>query len=410
MLIGVSIGALHWIAAGLFLILISAVVVQQRRARPYLLVGWLWFLVTLLPVIGLLQVGDQAMADRYSYLPSIGLVVALVWFVDDWVGHSKALRWTIGTATAAILSALFVSSAIQIRYWRDTKTLFTHANSVTDRNYLARTTLAYALIKSPEHREEAIQLARSAVEICPERPYPHHVLAAVLEEQGQYPEALSQYQAALKEDPFDALTHSDLGGLLVKMGRDDRAIKQFTIAIDLDPSKSEARHNLAIVLANHNHLDEAITQWKQAIRYDPQDGEIQGWLAEALRVHGDRAGAIKHYRAAFAAGERNPTWESNFAWFVATDPGSSDDELEQAVSVSKDAVDQTGQAMALDAMAAALARTGRFDDAADAAQRAIVVAKAQGKLPLANEIQLRLNAYRAGRSYLVQNATTRATE
>jgi len=253
-------------------------------------------------------------------------------------------------------------------------------------------------------------MARSAVEICPARPYPHHVLAIILQAKGNYHEAHAQYEAALRVDPKDAETRSDFGGLLVKMGRDEQAIDQFDEAIRLDPTKTEARHNLAIVLANHNRMDEAIAQWQQAVRYDPQDGEVQGWLAEALRVHGDRTGAIEHYRAAFAAGEHNPTWESNFAWFIATDRSSTDDEVDQALIQSKDAVDQTHQPMALDAMAATLARTSRFDDAAAAAQQAISIAQAKGNPTLANEIRVRLNAYRAGRPYLVQSATKRASE
>jgi tetratricopeptide (TPR) repeat protein len=189
-------------------------------------------------------------------------------------------------------------------------------------------------------------------------------------------------------------------------------MKHFTAAIRLNPTLAEARHNLAICLANHNQLDAAIDQWKEAVRYEPSDGMIRGWLAEALRLRGDRAGAIEQYRAAFAAGEHNPVWESDFAWLVATDPGAGDDELEEAVAQGRDAADRTNQnqAMGLDALGAALARVGRFDDAVDAAKRAATAAEAEGKGELVKEIRARLGAYRAGHVYLVHAPQSPASQ
>jgi tetratricopeptide (TPR) repeat protein len=189
------------------------------------------------------------------------------------------------------------------------------------------------------------------------------------------------------------------------MNRDPDAILQFRRAIQLDPNDADTRHNLAICLANHGKLDEAIAEWRTAAELKPENGVIHGWLAEALRVRGDRPGAIEHYRAAIVAGEHNPTWETNLAWLVATDPRSTPEQLDQALSIAKEASVSVGQKQpgALDALAAVLARTGQFDDAIKTAQAAISAANSQRNPPLASEIQARLNGYRAGRPFVIES-------
>jgi Flp pilus assembly protein TadD len=406
--IGENIPAIKWVGSGVLLLVMSVAIASQTRIRRYLVVGWFWFLVTLFPVIGLLQVGDQSMADRYSYFPSMGLVIAIVWLVNDLVMRMpSARRVAIGCGVAAC-TALVIATSIQLTYWRNNQTLFIRADSVTRKNYLARATIAYGDFKSLAHPAETLSLARSAVAICSVLPYPHHALAAVLQEQGMYHEAFAEYEAALKLDPFDAGLHGDFSGLLVKMGRDPDAMQQARVAIKLDPTRVEPRHNLAICLANHNQLDEAIAQWREAARFAPNDGTVHGWLAEALRLRGDRAEAIEHYRAAEAAGEHNPSWEINFAWLVATDPNSTSDELDQAISLARKVCDQTEQKNigALDSLAAALARTGRFDDAITTATTAVADADAQHQPKLAADIRSRLNAYRQGHAYLSPATTS----
>jgi superkiller protein 3 len=202
---------------------------------------------------------------------------------------------------------------------------------------------------------------------------------------------------ALSPDNGDL--HNDLGGLYVSGQMTEAAISEFQAAIRADPELTAARHNLAVLLAGQGHYTEAIAQWQTILELEPGNGLVHGFLADALRLTGDRAGAIAHYRAAIASGYKNPQWETNLIWLVATDAATTPEQAEELLPLAKQAAAQSADAHTFDALAALLARTGRYDDAVVAAQAAI------DRVRLSNpavvpEIQRRLAAYRSGRAYL----------
>ncbi len=379
---------------GAAILIVSSFVVIARRSMPYVMVGWLWFLGALVPMLGLVQAGDLAMADRYSYLPGIGLMIAVVWTAAE-----KIRRPTI-VAVAGTLACIALAAAteFQLGYWRNAYTLFSHADRVTDRNYLAKAMLAY-YAGDHGHADQAVSLAQASVDFCPTLPFSYHALGVALEKAGRPHEALAAFDRSIAIDPYSAIVRNEAGALLVQLGNNAGAAKQFDRAIALDPEYADARQNLAIILAGQGKLDEAIAQWKQAVAIDPSFGAAHGWLATGLQRRGDRVGAVEHFKAAIANGQRRPEWLADLAWLVAIDPSTNSAEAAQAVEYAQEACRQSDDALAWDALAAALARCGRFDDAVSAAARSASAADSQKQPALAAQIRSRLDLYRAGIAY-----------
>lgn len=400
-MLGTTIPAYQWIAAAGLLLLVTALVFWQRHARPYLVTGWLWFLGTLVPVVGFVQVGEQAHANRYTYLPSIGLLVAIVWLGWGWIAPRQILRKCVIAAAGAICAALAVATVIQVGYWHDSIVLFDHSNRVIPNNYLARCILSVEA-SAIGHNDQALSLARSAVEVCPQSELTHSTLGQALQAQGQFKEALKEFIVAGRLNPVKAELRENMGDVLVKLKRDSDAMVQYNLSIRFGPHRAGVRNKLAILLIAANKYDQAIAQWHEAIRLEPGNGVYRGWLGEALWLHGDRRGAAEQYWAAVSAGEHNPEWESNLAWFVATDPHTTFDQARQVIPIAQDACDRTGnnQPVALDALAAALARAGRFDEAATQARLAIQHAQAAGQTALVRAIEARLAGYQSGQAFI----------
>lgn len=384
--------------ASVVLVLITMAVTAQRRARPYLLAGWLWFIVTLLPVIGFIQVGAQAMADRYTYLPSIGPTIAIVWLIADF---RLRLRRAIPIAAAVACAALLSLTALQLRYWRNTETLFTHADQVVPDNYVARQILS-TVYRSQGRHDLAVSMAQSAVNLTPGDQKSHFALALALHDARQRGQAWTELQTAIALDPNNSVFHNDAGAMLLEQGRRQEAMAEFRRATELNPDAVDARHNFALLLLQDGQYAQAIAQWQQALLLAPGNATMTGWLAEAFRLSGQIPQAIESYQAAFAAGDRNATHERNFAWLIATDPAAPTAQIQSAIALARDACDQTtnNDPYSLDALAAALARSGQLDRAVKIAQQAQQSAAAKNDAELVKAIQSRIALYQAGRPYL----------
>jgi len=377
--------------------LITMAVTGQRRSRPYLLAGWLWFIITLLPVIGFIQVGAQAMADRYTYLPSIGPTIAIVWLIADF---RFRLQRAIPITAAVVCVVLLNLMALQLRYWRNTETLFTHADQVVPDNYVARQILS-TVYRSQGRVDLAVSTAQSAVNLRPRDQKSHFALALALHAAGQRGQAWTELQTAIALDANNSVFHNDAGAMLLEQGRRQEAMAEFRLASDLNPDAVDARHNFALLLLQDGQYAQAINQWQQALQLAPGNAAMTGWLAEAFRLSGQTPQAIESYQAAFAAGDRTATRERNFAWLVATDPAASSAQIQSAVALAKDACDQTADndPYSLDALAAALARSGQFDRAVQIAQEAQQSAAAKNDAELIKAIKSRISLYQAGRPY-----------
>lgn len=276
-----------WQAAAATLAIIGTTILVLRRFRPYpyLAIGWFWYLGTLVPVIGLVQVGPQARADRYTYIPMVGLTIMLAWGVTDLLRRwqpSKAVR--ISAAMASCVPC-FALTCVQIQNWRDSESLFRHALAVTQRNYLAEHNLGVALAANPAQLPEAITHLRAAVNLAPNSAKARTDLGNALANiPGHLQEAVSQYEAALRLAPNSAIAHNDLANALARLpGRLEEALSHYRQALRLRPDYAEAHNNLGTAFAAMlGRLPDAIAEFQAALRIDPNYSQARANLNAAL--------------------------------------------------------------------------------------------------------------------------------
>ncbi len=287
------------VGAGLLLAGISLAVLACRRKCPYLLVGWLWFLGTLVPVSGLVQVGAQAMADRYSYLAHIGLYIALAWTAMHVSRSWRHSGWACGLSAAAALAALMGCAWQQTGYWRDSETLWRHTLDCTSRNAAAHDGLGLVLA-SYGRVDEAIAQYRKALEIEPGYAVAHTNLGLALARRGQVDAAIAQYQEAVRLKPGLADARNNLGAALAGRGELNAAIAQYGKALEINPDYPEAHNNLAAALAARGQIDAAITHYRKALEIKPGYASAHYNLGVVLAGHGRPAEALDHFQKALA--------------------------------------------------------------------------------------------------------------
>jgi tetratricopeptide (TPR) repeat protein len=334
------------IASTALLLAIFVAVLRLARGRPYLAVGWLWFCGTLVPAIGLIQVGIQSMADRYTYLPLIGLFIMLVWWMNELVPERPWRGQALAIASVSLLAACALLTVRQIQFWRDSEALFGHAVKVTRNNYLAYNNLGFYLsgqgrpveamenyrqslkinpayddalnnlgyaLAGQKKYSEAIPLYEAALRIRPNQAEVHNNLGNALSEVGKIDEAIQHYLVALAQKPDHADAHNNLGIALAMKGKLDEAIPHFQAAIRAKPGYASAHSNLGNALAAQHKLDEAIKEYKEALRLKPEDAQAHNNLGNALAVQGKAAEATEHYREALRLNADNPEAHFNLA-------------------------------------------------------------------------------------------------
>jgi protein O-mannosyl-transferase len=278
-----AVSLLTWPTVGSIVVLAAAtaaVLLAARRA-PYLAFGWFWFLGTLVPVIGLVQVGLQSRADRYTYIPLIGLFVAMSWGLAELAEQTARMR-TVGAAAAcAWLVALAVAARFQVGTWANKRTLFEHAIAVTSDNFLAHETLGATLLDEGDVNAAVAQL-NEALRLNPRFPETHYDLGLAMVRLGRSEEAISYFRRAIEIAPGLADAHNNLGGVLASVGRPDAALEEFRAAVRLDPQSRAARYNLANSLAETGRDAEAVESYSDVLRLGPRDAEVLDRLGLAL--------------------------------------------------------------------------------------------------------------------------------
>ena len=289
--------------AFLGLVLVSVIAVRTARRHPYLFVGWLWYVGTLVPVIGLVQVGEQAMADRYTYVPLIGLFIAIAWGVADFAARRRIGRTPIAVASTIVLAVLMVVSWKQIGHWQSSVTIFENTIRSTEVNPVAHYNLGYALHMQGK-LNEAIPQYTEALRIVPFYTEAYNMLQSALQAQGdkaKLGEAKSNYGTALgKQGKFaeaaamlaDALqlnptlvdAHNNLGIVLAMQGKMDDARAHFTEALRMNPNQGTAHYNLGLVFAAQGNLQEAISHYSEALRMKPDYTDARAALEKARQA------------------------------------------------------------------------------------------------------------------------------
>jgi len=317
------------VGAGLLLMGLSVVFIRAWKKRPYLAVGWLWFLGTLVPVIGVVQAGNQAMADRYTYIPLIGLFIMCAWGVPDLVKKWHYRKMGFGILTGLVLSTLMVCTWLQVQQWRDGISLFQHALKVTENNYVAHTNLG-VLLNNKGRQKEAIEHHYEAIRIDPYFADAHNNLGIALHGQGKTMEGTKHFFEAIQIKPDFADAYHNLGNAMILQRNLKDAEKYFKKAIEIDPYRGDAYYNLGIICLERGEFrdaadrfsealsirpdfpvartsleialeklgeqKDALRKQKEVLKNDPNNVESYELLARRLETQGNFEGAAKHYK------------------------------------------------------------------------------------------------------------------
>jgi protein O-mannosyl-transferase len=293
---------LNW-DSGEFLAALAVIAVTTAAAlwawkqRPYLPVGWFWFLGVLVPVIGVVQVGKQAFADRYMYLPHIGLFIVIAWGAADVMARLQWPRWTGFAVGGVVLAMATIITSHQLRYWRDTKSLFEHAIAVTSRNFVAYTVMATELVESNK-LAEATEDCRLALEYSPNYPEAHNTLGAIYVKQERFEEAIESYKKASDCDPTYGDPCYGMANLYLKQKKYREAESQAREALRRAPMHIPAMYCLALALHNEGKLDEAADYYRRLIKMNPTLFTPHRYLGNVLATQGKTDEATQEYRIA----------------------------------------------------------------------------------------------------------------
>jgi tetratricopeptide (TPR) repeat protein len=433
---GASLPVGRIVGAAVILSCISLGAIILWRRCPYLLVGWLWYLGMLVPVSGVVEFGRgvQAMADRFTYLPQIGLYLAFTWTVADVCRRWPWRRWVLGGTSALALAILIGCAWRQTSFWHDSETMWTHTLACLPRHTVAHKLLGMAL--SAQGRNEAaiqqfqkaleieprsnaanynlgIALAqqgrlaeamsyyRRSLELQPNSAAVHCALATVLAMQGRFDEALTHYRRSLQLDPHDALAHEGLAGVLMAQGRLDEAMAHCQRALAIQPNLAMAHNNLGNILARRGQVDEALTHYQRAFEIQPNLAAAHTNTGDVLAAKGQFREALGHYRKALQIQPNDPTVHRSLAWLRATCTDASLRNGAEAVELAQRANRLTGgkQPDMLDALAAAYAEAGWFPEALATARQALALAGQQKNHALVDALQDRIARYEAGKPY-----------
>jgi len=347
----------------LLLTAVSITVLRLARRLPYLAVGWFWFLVTLVPVIGIVQSGPEARADRFAYIPMIGLSIMLAWGASDVVR-----RWPRATPVCAALAggaclAMAAGTHMQLPYWKNSETLFRRAVLATDGNYLMYLNLANAIALDAHRLPEAVDYYRTAIRIKPDYAEGHDNLGvALLRIPGRSSEAIGEFEAALKLRPDFATAHSNLAGALMQFpSRFSEALPHLQAALRIAPENTLAHSNMGAFLQQTGHPAEAMDEFEKALQFDPNNAAAHRGLGAVLTsVPGRLPDAIDQFEASLRISPDDSQTHNNLGAALARTPGRMYDALghfEEAVRIDPANVSAEVN------LAAALEQVGQRDEA-----------------------------------------------
>ncbi len=348
------------VVSAAILIFITAAVWPARKSNPFLLTGWLWFLGTLVPVIGLVKVGDAAMADRYTYIPSIGLFIAIAFGAEKISKKIPSPKIIFSAAAILILGTCLALTERQLTFWHDDKSLFGHALQVTKNNADAEINYGAAL-EDEGNLTGALQHYREAARIAPKSVEAHNDLANLLDDSGHSDEALQEFQTALQLDPRSVATHNNYGTMLVELGRYDDAIQQYSLAIQLDTNDWHAPFLMGKALLKQGNDIGAISFLKKAVDLAPNNLSVLIFSSQVLAT--DQNNNARNGSAALSLAQRANAFDDN-------------------------------NPAALDALAMANGELGKFDEAQMIASNALVAAQSLGATNKIPELEQRLELYK----------------
>jgi tetratricopeptide (TPR) repeat protein len=413
----------------LLLVCISAIVILLMKKKPYLLVGWLWYVGTLVPVLGLVQIGLwPAMADRWMYVPAVGIFIMLVWGVYDFCASRRRLQIAVVILASAVLLALGISTHFQTRHWQNGLTLFEHTTKVTRNNYLMYNNFANSLI-SQNKLAEAVRQCNLALQANPTYAPAYYNIGWAMELQGKFDEAINYYQHVLQLDSNFADAYNNLGKVLRAQGKTDLAISYYLKVLKLYPDFAEAHYNLANALMSQDKLDEAALHYRKAIEIDPYNADAYNNLANIFQLQGKLNESINFYRKTlnvdpnYAPAHHNfagllmktghfddalvhflqasrlkPDWPlplNSIAQGYLTHPDINKRDAKQAIIFAQRAAELSKyeDPVILDTLASAYASAGQFDKAVKTSEKALELTAGKDE-ELSDQIRKNLQSYK----------------
>jgi len=377
------------VSAGLFYM-------ARRRNEPApLLVGWFWYLGTLVPVIGLVQVGKQSMADRYTYLPSIGIVIMVAWGAARFFNGSGRRNTAFAISAGLLLIGLTLCTRAQVRHWKNNLTLFGHAAQVTENNYIMHYYYGDALFKDGRLDEAAFHFQKS-LQINPRYKEPYNGLSKLFLEQGKIDQAIAVCLTRLRIGKPEAVVYYRLGQAYYRKGAYGPAVQSFKECLRLEPYSVTTHESLARVVMRLNDPNAAISHLTEAIQLNSNIALTHFNLALALKSKGRTEEAITHFREALRI---RPNWGkplNSLAWLLATHGDPNPGDPQEALGLARRACELTAykDPGSLDTLAAAYAATGRFDDAVATAEKAVHIMASGPDKERTDKARNRLRLYR----------------
>ena len=362
-----NVSILYAIISAVFLLAVTILIFRLAKNHRYLVTGWFWYLGTLVPVIGLIQVGAQAMADRYTYISLTGLFIIIAWGLPDLLAGWQYKKIALTLSALLIISAMSVCTYFQLRYWQNSLILFQHTLDVSGGSYTTHIHIANAL--------------------C---------------EQNRLDEAIEEYRKCLQGTPDDSDVLNNLGIALGKQGKFDESIKCFTEALCIKPNFINAHTNIGHVLALRGSLDEAAAHLAEALRLDPHSVQAHYDLGQVLAQKGKINEAITHFEETLRL---TPDWVepmNNLAWLLAASKETTIRNPDRAVGLAQRACELTNYKKPdlLDTLAVAYAAAGDFHKAIETAEKALALCRPSEQKTLKEKIENRLALYKEGKPYI----------
>ncbi|HZM06071.1 MAG TPA: tetratricopeptide repeat protein [Candidatus Saccharimonadales bacterium] len=381
------------------LICFSVLVIRFRKTSPYLLVGWLWYLGALVPVIGIVQVGSQSMADRYTYIPSIGLFMMLCWGLYDLCRAWRYHRTLMTLLSSTALLACWIDARGQLQCWENSGVLFAHSLKLDPDNYIARTFYG-AFLRDENELEQARSELERVVRDAPYYPLGHVILGQILLSEGDLDGAAAQMRLGVNLRPNQTWARLQLGKVFLAQKLPKLAADELAKALECDPRNYEVRGLLGTALEAQGRFEDAEAQFAEAAQLAPQSAEAHYQLALDFSREEKTGEAVVQYKVAVELDPKFSEALNNLAWILATDPHPEIRNGVEAVELATKACALVpSQPMMIGTLASAYAEVGRFDEAVALAQKASDLALAQGRKQVAAKNLELLKLYRARQAY-----------
>jgi hypothetical protein len=368
------------------------------------LFGWLWYLVMLIPVIGLVQIGNFAHADRYMYLPQIGLFIGAIWLVEGASERLKIPRIVLGSLVFLLLSLLMLLAHKQTDYWKNSISLLTHSLECTGDNVTTLNNLA-ALLEEKGQSEMALTYYCQALRMNPEDAEVHNNLGLCLVKMGRRKEAISEFQAALRFNPYYGDAYSNLGFALMEEGKPEEALEYLKKGLAFNPESPYLHYNMGMDLMALGRSSESATAFEEVLRRDSEFQDVQHQVGKALMQLGRRKEAIEHLENAHRDAPSSTEVMNDLAWALATSPEENLRNGSRALKLAQEADKATGGSnpYILDTLAAAYAETGNYSEAIKRACRALELAEKDSIKELAESLVKEKESYQQEKAWRDKN-------